>query len=83
MIIIVKILLNNNFQLVDAENPISPNKNVTKDIPNTIFNGCICNKLVKKQTILLDDTTIKNNAMQTKENINVQRLIFVFIVPPK
>lgn len=78
---IVEILLNNDFQFIDAENPINPNKNVIKDIPNTISSGCICNKLATKRTILPDNTVIKNNAMQTKENINAKRLIFIFIVP--
>lgn len=75
----VEILLNNSFHLVDAENPISPNKKVTKDMANTIFNGCVCNKLVNISTVSFDDNDIKNNAMQTKENINAQKLIFSFI----
>jgi len=48
---IVEILLNNSFQLVAPAKPIKPNKNVIKVIPNTIFNGCICRKSVKKTTV--------------------------------
>lgn len=73
-------LLNNNIQLVVAENPISPNKNVIKDMHNTIFNGCTCNKLVIKFTILGDETDIKNNTTQINENIKAHRLIFIFII---
>lgn len=77
----VAILLNNNFQLVAPEKPITPSKNVIKDIPNTIFSGWVCSKIVKNTTVCLDDTAIKNNIIQTKENINDQRLILLFMLP--
>jgi hypothetical protein len=76
---VVAILLNSNLQLVDPEKPINPNKNVMKVTPNTIPNGCICNKLMTNLTISGDDTDIKNSTIQTKENINAQKLIFIFI----
>ncbi|WP_164917283.1 hypothetical protein [Clostridium sp. JN-9] len=75
VITVVKMLLNNKIQLVDAENPINPNIKVIKDIHNTIFSGCTCNKLI----ISGDDTDIKNNATQINENIKAHRLIFIFI----
>ena len=79
VITVVKMLLNNKIQLVDAENPINPNIKVIKDIHNTIFSGCTCNKLIIKLTISGDDTDIKNNATQINENIKAHRLIFIFI----
>ena len=76
----VEMLLINNFQLVAPEKPINPNKNVTKDIPNMIFNGCMCAKLFTKSIISLDDIAIKKSDKHTNENINDQKLIFAFIV---
>jgi len=78
----VEILVNRNFQLVDAENPINPKIKVINDMANTTFNGCVCNKLVNVSTVSLDDTDIKNSATQIKENINDHKLIFNFIVSP-
>lgn len=75
----VEILLKSTFQLVDAENPTNPRIKVTKDINNTIFNGCVCNKIVNVSTVFSDDTDMKNSAIQMKENINDQKLIFNFI----
>lgn len=76
---IVKMLLNSSIQLTASENPISPNIKVTNNTINTIFNGWVFSNLVKNSTISLDDTDIKNNAIHIKENINDQRLNFIFI----
>jgi hypothetical protein len=82
VITIVKILLSSDFQLVTPEKPDNPKEKVTIHRVNTMTSGCICIELVKTSILSLHVTNIKNIAIQIKENIKDQKLIF-FMFPPK
>lgn len=77
----VKILLNSNFQLVAAEKPIKPKKNVAKDMHNTTYIGWTCIELAINSNAFFENAETKKAIKQIKESINDQRLNLVFIHP--
>lgn len=79
----VKILLNNNFQLVAAAKPIKPKVNVTKDKHNTTYIGWTCIELVINSSAFFENDETKKAIKQIKESINDQRLNLVFIHIPQ
>ena len=81
--IVVIILRNKNVGLVTPEKPITPKKNVIKDINNTKLNGCKFSELIKKLCVSIENTDNKNIGIHNIESIKDHRLIlFLIIIPP-